>query len=364
MSLFRPFSSAFARTTALMSLVSLVLLASCGGNASRVEAFRPTRFVSFGDEFSLIVDSAGDHNGRKYSINAYSDTTYQTLACAAFPVWSQYVAQAFGFVFSACDPNNTPTTTYAAQIRATYGARVADVANQVAAYQTQVGLDKRTLVTVFAGMWDILDAYNAWKAGTLTDQQAYAQVQAAGAQLGNLVNQITNNGNGGRVLYLPMFDLGLTPFAAAEATTNSGAVAMLSALTCQFNTGNQCGQLNGYTGLRGTVTNNGYWAGLVSGGSSVPYPISTMAIFLTNPNAFGFNDVSHAACLTALPNCTNNGYDTGALIDVVSAASGNYAAIDTAGVVRYLWADSLHFSPTAHSYIGSFAANIALNNPF
>ncbi|MEY4909943.1 MAG: hypothetical protein RL260_3661 [Pseudomonadota bacterium] len=302
------------------------LLGGCGGSSSRVENYVPTRLVAFGDELSLI-----NANGSKYSVNALKADAV-TFDCAAYPVWPQVVADSYGMVFAECNPNAVATTV--AVMKASVGAKVADVAAAVAAFQATSVFTPQTLVTVMAGQHDILAAYAAYNAGTLTRAQAKTQVAAVGKTLGALVNRMANQGSGARVLYSTPPNLGYAPYATAEVTRTSDAdrATLLKELTIDFT-----------EGLRLEVTNDGRYAGLVTADEltiSMSDPTKLLAYALTN--------TADAACTTALPACTT--------ATLVTAAAG----VGT----TYLWADAQHPGALFQSRVGLAALNRARNNPF
>lgn len=315
----------------LKSLLAPALLAAllaglsgCGGSSSRVEAYVPTRLVVFGDELSLI-----EANGRKHSINALKADGV-TFDCATYPVWSQVVADGYGMVFKECNPNAVATT--AAVMKASVGAKVADVAAAVAAYQATAVFTPQTLVAVMAGQHDILAAYGAYKAGTLTRAQAKAQVMAAGKVLGTLVNTMANQGSGARVLYATPPNIGYSPYAAAEGAVDPDRAVLLKELTLDF-----------VAGLRLEVINDGRYAALITA--------DELTISMSDPTrmtAYGLTNLVDAGCTTALPDCTT-----------ITLAT------NTGGVgTGYLWADAQHPGASFQSRVGLAALNRARNNPF
>lgn len=299
------------------ALVAVLALSACGGNVSRSEPYLPEKLVAFGDEMSLI-----ESNGHKYSMNAVDATVTTTFVCTGNPIWPQYVAQGYGFVFAQCNPNNVTATafTYAA-----VGATVDDVVTQVANHGA--GFDSRTLVTLMAGLHDVLNAYAQYP-NTLTRTDALALMTAQGTKLGNLVNQITNRGAGARVLLALVPDIYYSPYALAEeaAHVGEGRRQLLGDMVAALN-----------LAARLTVANNGRWSALITADETV----SSMAKL---PSSYGLTDVVTAGCTVALPDCTT-------------------ATIQTSGTV-YLWADDLHMSYLAHNSIGSNALYKAQNNPF
>ncbi|HEY2188676.1 MAG TPA: esterase, partial [Caldimonas sp.] len=80
-----------------------LLAAACGGSSAPATHFVATRVIAFGDESSMIVDTAGDANGRKYSVNATVSDVDQTIVCSGNPIWNQSVALLYGLVFPQCN---------------------------------------------------------------------------------------------------------------------------------------------------------------------------------------------------------------------------------------------------------------------
>lgn len=317
----------------LKSLLAPALLAAllaglsgCGGSSSRVEAYVPTGLVAFGDELSLI-----DANGRKYNVNVLK-TGSTALDCATYPIWPQVVADGYGMVFKECNPNAVATT--AAVMKASVGAKVADVVAAVAAYQATAVFTPQTLVTVMAGQHDILAAYTAFDAGALTRAQAKTQLAAAGKTLGALVNRVANQGSGARVLYATPPNLGYSPFARAEITRTGDAerANVLKEMTLAF-----------VEGLRLEVTNDGRYAALITADEltiTMADPTKLQANALTN--------VVDAVCTTALPDCTTA---------TMASGAGGIGTL-------YLWAGAQYPGVNYQIRVGIAALNRARNNPF
>lgn len=302
-----------------------VLLGGCGGS-TRVESYAPNRIVVFGDELSLIGT-----NGSKYSVNALKADAV-SLDCATYPVWPQVVADGYGMVFSECNP--TAVASPAGVMKASVGATVADVVAAVSAFQASSTFTPQTLVTVMAGQHDILNAYKAYDAGTLSRALALSQVSAAGKALGALVNNVANQGSGGRVLYSTPPNLGYSPFAAAELVRTSDAdrVTLLKELTLAFT-----------AALRLEVVNDGRYAALITA--------DELTISMSDPTkmvSYALTNIVDPVCTVALPNCTTATMAAGA------------AGVGTA----YLWADAQHPGVSFQSRVGLAALNRARNNPF
>lgn len=340
-----PFAALLRRGRNLIAPVALAaLLAACGGSVSRVEPFQPEKLVVFGDELSLLISSnttgAVAPVGYKYSINVLttdSSTGATTLDCASNPVWTQVVASSFGLQFAACGATSATAT---AQMNAGIDATVDQVVQQVSTYRGQGGtFNSKTLVTVQAGLHDVISAYEAVKAGTLTDSAAVTQVEAKAVTLANLINDIASSD--GRVLFLTVYSLKYAPYWTAQSSTDQGRTANIDYLTQRFN-----------NTLRKTVNNNGYTTGLVLADST----INSMHDAPKPGSSYSLDDVATAACVSAaLPLCT-----TATIATDNSANSTRTAA--TSG--NYLWADDRRPGPAAHGIIGANAVSRARNNPF
>lgn len=299
--------------------IGLALLASCGGSGQQVEPFVPTRILVFGDEQSLL-----QADGRKYSINLIDSTG--ALSCASGPVWTQSLAANFGMVFPGC-----PGTVAEPQGRmyATVNAKVADVAGQIDSHLGGDTFSRTDLVTVFAGLHDILDIYAQFPGRSEKDVIQDAAV--AGAALAAQINRIARAD--GRVIYVTLQDMGRTPFALAQRIANPGdvdRVTLLSNMTNSFN-----------KSLKQTVINDGRLIGLVS-------EDELSVVVTNNPAGSGYANATDAACL-----------DTVALADCTSAT-----LVAGATATSFYWADSTHLSAGAQANLGQAAQVRARGNPF
>lgn len=329
--------------TVLLAL-SALLLGGCGGSVSRVEPFAPQAIAAFGDESSLILP-----DGRKYGVN-YRDITVtpSVLTCATYPVWTQQVAANFGFAFAECNPTNLPTSqTY---MGAAAGAKAADVAGQIAAFQAAGhAITPKTLMLVMAGTNDIVQAYADCDAGTISPAQAVTQVWNAGLQLSNAINGIVNAN--GRVIFVTVPDPVLSPRGRSgglgscvtsvprvdrqikEDYNSCGAPAGFQGLACTFN-----------AALRTAVANNGYQVALVTGDERLGSMIGI-------PGNYGLIDVITPVCTAALPGC-----------DTTTLASRTDGIVVTA--TNYLWADDRWPGYPFQAQLANLAFTRATGNPF
>jgi outer membrane lipase/esterase len=315
-----------AKRLAAASL-AVAALVSCGGGGL-VEPFNPTRILAFGDELSFI-----EPDGRKHGINAFKITDSSTspvtestteLDCTRNPIWIQAVATNFKLPFSRCQGTATSAPS---QVLAAPGAKVADLAGQLAAL-TGAARNEKDLALVMMGMNDILELYRQYP-GTPRDA-LLAEARSRGAALGAFVNALATSGPAVVVLTVP--DIGLSPYALAQNTSSgdSTRAALISELVATFN-----------NRMSVTLINDGRLIGL----AYADIEVQNEARF---PSSFSLTNVVDAACAASavLPACT-----TATLVSGATSAG-------------YLWADALRLGPSTHARLGTLAEARARNNPF
>ncbi len=315
----------------LAAVAAAVLLAACGGG-DRSSDFSPVRVIAFGDESSVLDDSAEAGNARKYSINPVFSAT---VNCHINPNWTQHVASAYGLYFPECSKSLAAGTPTPSLMLAVPDADVAGVKAQIDAFLAGNTLGSQDLVTVYVGVHDVLDQYAAVKAGG-NQAAAVAAVGEAGTALAMQVNRLADAG--GRVIVAFLPGLHHTPFAAAEelAEPGAGRPALLQLLTTQFNDKVALG-----------VYNDGTRIGVVQFDD-------TVRVISEDPPYYGYVSPSNrAACLPAnrganLLSCTTS--------TVVPEAVGD--------TQRWLWADDAHLSAQGQLSLGQLALRLATENPF
>lgn len=347
------------RSAAGLTILAALGLSACG-SGSRVDDFHPERMVVFGDELSQVANGggSGEPAGSKYTINTLPDPATGVADCGSNRMWTQILGAQFGFLMPGCGGSSTGN----AAMLAAYGATVSTVVSQVNGYAGT--MDSKTLVTVMAGLHDVLATYKLFKAGSKTRDEALALVADAGRTLGNLVNSIARNGSGGRVVYATMPDLGLSPYAIAE-----GQQTLLTDLSAKFN-----------EQLRLTVVNDGRHVGLVATDATLQAMVSTYNAN-TSSNGYGLANVTAQAC--QLTTAQFDGSADGDKAAVYSSQFQSYVAtspVDPRAVIgcstltlvsgasgsatTYLWADDIHPGPNWQSQVGGAAVTRATNNPF
>jgi lysophospholipase L1-like esterase len=309
-----------------------LLASSCGGSSSQTR-FIPARIISFGDESSMIVDLNGDGNGAKFTVNATVSSTDPTLACQVNAIWNQSVAASFGLVFPECNPGSTALTAPVSRIRATRGARAADLAAQIDAQLADSPLGPGDMATLLIGENDIIAQYLLYP--TLSEVDLTANVEAAGAEAGRQLNRLADLGV--KVLIATAPDVGATPFAIAEraAHPDTDRAAILTRLTQSFN-----GK------LRATMFNDGRRIGLILLDELVD-------AIVKNPGLDGITNTTDAVCdLTQSKLIPPSSLDCTTLTLIPD------------GTAAFLWADDRHLSASGQNIFGSNAITRAHNNSF
>jgi outer membrane lipase/esterase len=316
-------------------LVAALLLASCGGGGTVLNSFVPTRIIAFGDETSLIVDLLGDANGSKYSVNAVVSNIDPTLVCGQNPIWIQTLATGYGnLVFPQCNPGPTPVSNPSSRIRATFGATAADLSSQITAQIAEGGIGSGDLATVLVGVNDVLAQYAQYP--SVSEPTLTANLRAAGAEVGNQVNNLANAG--AKVIVSTIPDIGFSPYALAEkaAHIDTDRQQLLIRLVQSLN-----------AGLRSTIINDGHLIGLVTMDqfvdSVVPYP-----------GLDGFTNFTTGVC-----DLNQSQLSPPSILDCTT-----FTLVSGGTPSNYLWADDRHLSYGGQLQFGNLALARARNNPF
>ena len=290
-------------------------LASCGGGTSQVEAFVPLRLITFGDEMSAFTA-----DGKKYAVNGLAaDGT--TPDCKLLPIWTQVVANVYGFGFAECPVG---TGEQKAIARAKPGARAADLKTQVQAQVSAGGFADKDLVTVMIGTNDIRDLYEQSLAASAPSKDALLEAaRQRGVEIATQVNALVDRG--AKVIVVTIPDVGLSPWGLAQGATGASLLTELTAA------------LNGR--IRVNILNDGRFVGLVLGDE-----FSQTAARV--PAAYSLTNATTGACTVAPPACTSATLVSGAMAD------------------SWLWADTTWLATGGHRQLGSLAVARARLNPF
>ncbi|MBH9552228.1 esterase [Inhella gelatinilytica] len=299
-----------------LAVLSLAVLAACGGGRSQVEPFAPTRLLSFGDEFSVLTA-----DGKRYGINGLKTDGTGAVDCALNPMWIQTLATQFKLGMSQCNPSSLAV---AVTLRGQAGAKVADVKAQIDAQLAAGAVGPKDLITVQGGFHDLIELYLQYPAKTAAELTT--QAQARGKALAEQVNRLANLN--GRILVLTVLDPSTTPQGLAETAASADRGTLLQEMAKAFN-----------LGLRMGLIEDGRLIGLVLADETITQIVKFASFY-------GYDNVTHVACATALPNCTPS--------TLVAEAVGK----------NWLWADALHLGAGGQQQIANAAVTRALNNPF
>jgi outer membrane lipase/esterase len=306
---------------------ALAALASCGGGTYQVTAFVPVRILTFGDESSRLEGT----QGLKYSINGISPVTLQ-IDCNQSPIWTQTLANSYGLIYANCNQNASSETN--AIDLTTVNGTVDDVVQKVAAFQAGDTFNGNDLVTIWVGMHDVLNDYQANATGDET--VLLSDMNTQGATLARTVNAIA--AAGAKVVLLTIPDMSYTPYAFVESQRGDfDRLKLLSDMSTQFN-----------LGLRSNIVNDGSKIGLVLTDDLVRNATRS-------PSSFGLISLPNQAfgCLDSapLPTCTP---DT--LRD--DPSTGQQAT------TSFMWADATHLGNVMQANLGTQASGRAHANPF
>jgi hypothetical protein len=325
-----------------VALAGAVLLASCGGGTSQVEPFVPARLVVFGDEMSLVA--AG---GVKYTVNALKAAPDTGFDCSANPVWTQVVASGYGFSFDSCPVAGTDSQK--GVMRAVAGATAATLQGQVNSQAD--GLGKSDLVTVMAGIHDVIRLHDQVGQGTLTLAEADAQAREAGRAIGRVVFGIL--GTGARVIVAKVPNMGLSPRGIA------GDAARMTRLSIELNAGLTCTFLSGGDACDPATNVSAKYDGR---SATLVMTDELVEVAVKDPAAYqlSVSGVTTAACdIQKVPQPPATGW-------VSTCTSATLAAaLPSASIAsEWLWADDIWFAPGGHRNLGSRALSQARSNPF
>jgi lysophospholipase L1-like esterase len=316
-------------------LAAALLLASCGGDTSPVSEFHPTRFIAFGDETSSIIDIDGNFNGHKFSVNGTASISDTTIDCRQHPIWLQTLTAAFGtFIFPTCNPAGSAVFDPVNRIRATVGARAADLATQIDAQIAESALGDGDMVTVLVGANDVLSQYARYP--DTSEVEITTNVEAAGTLVGREVNRLADTG--AKVIISTIPDVGLSPYALAEkfGHIDTDRQALIQRLVEKFN-----------TALKLQIDNDGKKIGLVLLDEAVRQVVKF-------PGTHGIQNGTLPVCDLSKSQLTPP-----SILDCTA-----FTLIINGTGAAFLWADDRHLSSGGQLMLGNLASSRARNNPF
>lgn len=310
-----------ARWAGTAALTAALAVVACGGSTSQYETFVAERVFAFGDEASALTA-----DGRNYSVNGVN-TTSGAVDCNLQPIWVQLVAGYYGHVLAECNTATPPAAPKAFTLAAP-GARVTEVAAQIEAQVAAGGFRDKDLALFYVGVNDVLELYAQYPAQS--EAALITEAGVRGERAAALVNRLVDLGAKVVVANLP--DMGMSPYARAEASTHAASgfdrAALITRLSIAFNE---------RLGVR--IRIDGRFVGLAQ------MDLRTQQAKVS-PASFGLSNIATAVCTTALPDCTTATIATDA--DAVSS----------------LWADDTRLGIGGQSALAQLALQRAQLNPF
>lgn len=204
------------RACLLAACASALLLAACGGGdiVSRLE---PSRVLAFGDSVSDV-----GQNGARYTVN---DGTVNN--------WTHYVANSYGRTITPSSAGGLSFATGNARVLAkpdaAGNAATPTLQEQIDAFLAAGRPGPDDLLLVGAGTADVIVEVQAALAGTQTDVQTVANLEAIAEQLATQVKRLVDAG-AEHIGIIGPYNMGRTPWAA-----QTGRGALMEAASAAFN---------------------------------------------------------------------------------------------------------------------------------
>jgi hypothetical protein len=320
---------------ACAALAAALVLASCGGGSEQESDFKPTRFIALGDETSSILDTDGNFNGHKFSVNGTVPGNPTQVDCRANPIWIQTLTLAYGnYVFPTCNPAGSAVFDPPNRIRATVGARAADLSSQIDAQVAESDFREGDMVTVLVGVNDVLAQYAQYP--TVSEVDLTANVEAAGREVARQVNRLAEGD--ARIIVSTIPDVAYSPYAFAQKASHidTDRQLLIQRLVVAFN-----------TALKLELLNDGRRIGLVLLDEAVRQTVRfSGAHGITNPIVAACDLGRSQLVPPSTLDCTE--------FTLVPGVTGSSS----------LWADDRHFASGGQLMLGNLASSRARNNPF
>lgn len=299
---------------ALCASATAMVLAACG-SSSVSSALSPSRFVVFGDALSDI----GQSSGKRYTVNDGSVNN-----------WTLQLASHYGKTIT---PSSAGGLSYAwgnARVLATpdaAGGSAPALTTQVDTFLAANQFSAGDLVVVDGGTSDLIVAMQAVMAGNMTADAMVAAATQTGKDLGAQVRRLVNAG-AAHVLLASAYDLSKTPWAAAI---------------------NQKDLL--YRASR--ALNDSLKVSIVDLGANVLYLDTEyyVNLYVNSPGSFSFSVTDKLVCTSTDP---GNGIGIGTN-QVNSALCTSATLVSGADPTKYVFADPIYLTPSAHRQFGDYA---------
>lgn len=312
------------------------LLSACG--SSTIEsALTPARFISFGDGLSYLGDASG---AGRLTVNDVVPYTTNNI-------WTEQVALSYGLKIKSSAAGGTSYAQAHARVTNATGANGAAVPSIKSQIDSFLAVDKfgaNDVVLINGGVSDIVAETEAFRKGTITNEQLLTNVDQAGKDLAAQVRRVVSAG-AKYVLVLGVYGLGKSPYATDVTQT-----ALLDKLSYVSETDKG----------RPRSFNEALLISMVDLGNNVLFAdlAYQMNVITASPTSYlGASGTSTGyACVAPAAADAGNGIGTGTN-QVNSALCTTTTVAATPDYNSFAFADRIYPGPAVHRLIGDFAAS-------
>ncbi|MDD2544715.1 MAG: SGNH/GDSL hydrolase family protein [Burkholderiaceae bacterium] len=303
------------RRTALVALgASAALLAACGSSTTE-SALKPERFIAFGDAFSDL-----GQKGARYTVNDGSVNNWVAQLSSRYgKTLTPSTAGGLSFAIGNARVNTKPD--------AAGDATTPTVTEQIDRFLASGRFATNDVVLINAGQSEVIAGMAAFRAGQKTAADTVAAARKSGQDLAAQVRRLVTAG-AKYVVVTGTYDLGRSPWAKAIDQQS-----LLSDISSRFN--------------------EGLLVDIVDLGANVLYVDSAYYVNLYTglPSTYSFDNAITPVCTSV---DANNGIGIGS--NQVNALLCNTSTLLAgANQDRYVFADSVHLTPSAHRQFGNYA---------
>ncbi len=299
------------RTALVAACASAALLAACG-SSSIESALKPEQLITFGDGYSFVRE-------QRYTVNngTVNNWTLQLLD------HYQKSGSATGGLVSFAEGN----TRIAQHPDAAGNATTPTITEQVDRFLAMGPPKPNDLLLLNGGISDLIVGMAAVRAGTQTPDQFVANARLNGQALAAQVRRLVAAG-ASHIAVTGTYDLGKTPWAKSI-----GQEALLSQASSRFNES----LLVAINDLSQHVlyVDAAYYVNL----------------YESSPSSFSFNNATTPVCTSV---DAGNGIGIGQG-QVNSALCTSATLLPGADADRYVFADAVYLTPSAHRQLGTYA---------
>lgn len=299
------------RTALVAACASAALLAACG-SSSIESALKPQQLIAFGDGYSYV-------GNQRYTVNNASANNWTLQLLDHY----QKSGSATGGLVSFAEGN----TRIAQHPDAAGNATTPTITEQVDRFLAMGTPKPNDLLLLNGGISDLIVGMAAVRAGTQTPDQFVANARLNGQALAAQVRRLVAAG-ASHIAVTGTYDLGKTPWAKSI-----GQEALLSQASSRFNES----LLVAINDLSQHVlyVDAAYYVNL----------------YESTPSSFSFNNATTPVCTSV---DAGNGIGIGQG-QVNSALCTSATLLPGADADRYVFADAVYLTPSAHRQLGTYA---------